>query len=184
MAGLSALYYSKFATKNTLTVPNEQTIVTEKPDTDLKSEDFLPDSSVAALPVEKNIVPVESSEEIKSTEIAVFNKPQKNIKIESSTTKEKTKTTPITENNTTKSIVDKPSEKKSTATKTEEVKTPNGWSTLNGNVLAGRDRTLGEDRAYALRDVLIENGISENQITISSAVSGENPNRIVYRIVN
>jgi outer membrane protein OmpA-like peptidoglycan-associated protein len=43
---------------------------------------------------------------------------------------------------------------------------------------------LGEDRAYALRDVLIENGISENQITISSAVSGENPNRIVYRIVN
>jgi hypothetical protein len=216
IAGLSALYYAKFATKNTLTVPNEQTIVTEKPDTDLKSEDFLPDSSVAALPVEKNIVPVESSEEIKSTEIAVFNKPQKNIKIESSTTKEKTKTTPITENNTTKSIVDKPSEKKSTATKTEEVKTPNGWSTLNGNVfkknsaeitsftlvntivnqlinssktikispLAGRDRTLGEDRAYALRDVLIENGISENQITISSAVSGENPNRIVYRIVN
>jgi hypothetical protein len=60
----------------------------------------------------------------------------------------------------------------------------NSSKTIKISPLAGRDRTLGEDRAYALRDVLIENGISENQITISSAVSGENPNRIVYRIVN
>lgn len=234
IAGLSVLYYAKFAKKNTVAVPTEQTIVTEKPDIDLKSEDFLPDSSVAALPVEKNIVPIDSSEEIKKTETAAeikktdtaadtkksvtaaVTKAQEKIKIESPITTKKGTTTTVTEKKVTKSGSEKPSEKKNTATKPDAIKTPNGWSTLIGNVfkknsaeinsstlvnsivnqlrnssktikispLSGGDKILGEDRAYALRDILIEKGISENQISISSPVSGANPNGIVYRIAN
>jgi OmpA-OmpF porin, OOP family len=216
IAGLSVLYYAKFAKKNTFNVPTEQAIVTEKTETDLKSEDFLPDSAVAALPVEKNVVPVESSEEIKKTEPETIAKPQEKLKVESPITPEKKTTTPTTEKKETKTTIEKPLEKKSTDSKPDEIKTPSGWSAINGNVfkknsaeitssslingivnqlrnssktikispLSGGNRTLGEDRAYALREILIEKGISEDQITISSSVSGSNPNGIVYRIGN
>ncbi len=216
IAGLSVLYYAKFAKKDTLTVPAEQTIVTEKTDTDLKSEDFLPDSSVAALPSEKNVVPVETSEEIKNNEVEPVVSLQEKIKTQTPATTEKKTPTPVAEKKETKSTVEKSVEKKSTATKSEEIKTPSGWSAINGNVfkknsaeitsaslvntlvgqlknssktikispLSGANRTLGEDRAYALRDILIEKGISEDQISISSAVSGANANGIVYRIGN
>lgn len=43
---------------------------------------------------------------------------------------------------------------------------------------------LGEDRAYALKDYLIENGINADQISINSVSSGRNASGIVYRVID
>lgn len=211
IAGLSVLYFAKFDKKES--VENAAAIISEKPQTDLIPEDFLPDTSVASLPTEKNVVPVQAEEKPEETTKVINSAPQ---------------TTP-TEPKAVEKVVSKPVEKKepqspvktkeedSSNKKTEvEIKTPNGWSTLSGNAfkrnsaeisssslvnnlvnqlknsnksikispLSSGNKTLAEDRAYALREILIEKGVSEDQISVSSTLSGSNPNGIVYRISN
>jgi hypothetical protein len=215
IAGLSVIYFAKFANKETIDLT--EAVLTEKPQDDLIPEDFLPDSSVAILPVEKNIVPIPS--EIKAEP---FQKPVDEFQ----KTPESTQKSSDAE---VKKEVSKPAEKKETATLVKntketssvknsesEIKTPAGWSTINGTAfkknsaeisnpslinviigqlknsnkninispLSGGNRTLAEDRAYALREILIEQGVSEDQITVSKSISGSNPNGIVYRISN
>ena len=215
IAGLSVLYFAKFANKETIDI--QEAVITEKPQKDLIPEDFLPDSSVANLPVEKNIVPIPS--EVKPEPI------QKTVD-EFQKTPETTQKSSVSE---VKKEVSKPTEKKEGTTlikntketspvknRESEIKTPSGWSAINGiafkknsaeisnssmidgiigqlknsnkkiniSPLSGGNRTLAEDRAYALREILIEKGVSEDQITVSKSISGSNPNGIVYRISN
>jgi OmpA-OmpF porin, OOP family len=215
IAGLSVIYFAKFANKETIDMP--EAVLTEKPQDDLIPEDFLPDSSVANLPVEKNIVPIPSE---------VIAQPIQIPADEFEKTPETTQKSSVAE---VKKEVSKPTEKKETATSVKntketspvknsesEIKTPEGWSAINGTAfkknsaeisnstlingiigqlknsnkninispLSGGNRTLAEDRAYALREILIEKGVSEDQITVSKSISGSNPNGIVYRISN
>ncbi|OYU65155.1 MAG: hypothetical protein CFE22_15150 [Cytophagaceae bacterium BCCC1] len=215
IAGLSVLYFAKFAKKETTDMP--VATITEKPQDDLIPEDFLPDSSVANLPVEKNIVPIPS--EVKPEPIQ---KPADEVKKSPETTQKPS----VTE---VKKELSKPAEKKETTSLVNntketptiknsepEIKTPTGWSAINGTAfkknsaeisnstmingiisqlknsnkninispLSSGNRTLAEDRAYALREILIEKGVSEDQITVSKSISGSNPNGIVYRISN
>jgi outer membrane protein OmpA-like peptidoglycan-associated protein len=215
IAGLSVLYFAKFAKKETTDMP--VATITEKPQDDLIPEDFLPDSSVANLPVEKNIVPIPSEvkpEPIQKPADEVKNSPETTqkpsvaeVKKELSKPAEKKETTSLV-NNTKETPTIKNSE--------SEIKTPAGWSAINGTAfkknsaeisnstmingiisqlknsnkninispLSSGNRTLAEDRAYALREMLIEKGISEDQINVSKSISGSNPNGIVYRISN
>lgn len=215
IAGLSVLYFAKFANKETTEIP--MTVITEKPQEDLIPEDFLPDSAVANLPVEKNVVPIPMAVEPKPIQ-----KPDDEVKKSSEITQK-----PIVAE--VKKEILKPAEKKEAAALVKstketaqikniepEVKTPAGWSALNGTAfkknsaeisnssiingiigqlknsnkninispLSSGNKTLAEDRAYALREMLIEKGVSEDQITVSKSKSGSNPNGIVYRISN
>lgn len=215
IAGLSVLYYAKFAKKQENIDKQETPIITEKQETDLQPEDFLPDSSVAALPTEKNVVPTETVEVPKPSSNGTIEtqKPVEQAKVVSPKPAEKK----VVETNP----IQKPSPSvKTNDTKkdesTAEIKTPSGWSTISGTIfkknsaevsgssmlssivnqlknssktikispLASGNKTLSEDRAYALREILIEKGISEDRISVSSAVQGSNPNGIVYRISN
>jgi outer membrane protein OmpA-like peptidoglycan-associated protein len=215
IAGLSVFYFAKFSKKETSEM--QAVVVTEKPQDDLISEDFLPDSAVANLPVEKNIVPIPA--EVKPEPIE--KQPEQTKKLP------EPKQKPVVDE--VKKEVAKPAEKKETpplakSTKetpltknTEpEIKTPAGWSALSGvafkknsaeisnssmingiigqlknanksiniSPLSSGNKTLAEDRAYALREMLIEKGVSEDQINVSKSISGSNPNGIVYRISN
>lgn len=216
IAGLSVVYYAKFAKKDQAGLQQETPIITEKQETDLQPEDFLPDSSVAALPVEKNVVPTETNETPKPISEAPVEakKPEEKNKIETAKAAEKkVEVKQPTQNN---AAATKAVEKKTFSENISETKTPAGWNAINGNVfkknsaeingssslagilsqlknssktikispLSGGNSTLGEDRAYALREILIEKGISEDRISISSAKQGSNPNGIVYRIGN
>ncbi|MCP9769025.1 DUF937 domain-containing protein [Lacihabitans sp. LS3-19] len=60
----------------------------------------------------------------------------------------------------------------------------NSSKTINISPLNTGNRRLSEDRAYALREMLIEKGIPESQIEITSSLSGSNANGIVYKIQN
>ncbi|HLO46625.1 MAG TPA: DUF937 domain-containing protein [Leadbetterella sp.] len=216
IAGLSVVYYAKFAKKDQVGLQQETPIITEKQETDLQPEDFLPDPSVAALPVEKNIVPAETNEAPKPISEAPIEskKPEEKIKIE--TPKAAEKKVEVKQPSQNNAAASKSVEKKTVSENISETKTPAGWNAINGNVfkknsaeinwssslngilsqlknssktikispLSGGNSTLGEDRAYALREILIEKGISEDRISISSAKQGSNPNGIVYRIGN
>ncbi|MCF8324569.1 MAG: DUF937 domain-containing protein [Leadbetterella sp.] len=215
IAGLSVLYFAKFDKKETTDMP--PATITEKPQEDLIPEDFLPDSSVANLPIEKNIVPIPSevkpepiqkpADEVKKSPETTQKQSDAEVKKEVSKPAEKKETNPQ-EKNTKETSTIKNSE--------SEIKTPAGWSAINGTAfkknsaeisnssilnvilsqlknsnknisispLSSGNRTLAEDRAYALREMLIEKGVSEDQITVSKSVSGSNPNGIVYRISN
>jgi hypothetical protein len=50
--------------------------------------------------------------------------------------------------------------------------------------LSGSNKSIAEDRAYALREKLLEKGISEDQIQILGFQNGKSPNGIVYKISN
>ncbi len=50
--------------------------------------------------------------------------------------------------------------------------------------LTGQNKALAEDRAYALREKLIEKGVDENQITVLEAQKGNDPNGVVIKIKN
>lgn len=215
IAGLSVLYFAKFAKKETTDMP--VATITEKPQDDLIPEDFLPDSSVANLPVEKNIVPIPS--EVKPEPIQ---KPADEIKKSPETTQKpsvaevKKDLSKPAEKKETTSLVNNTKETQTIKNSESEIKTPAGWSAINGTAfkknsaeilnstmingiisqlknsnkninispLSSGNRTLAEDRAYALREMLIEKGISEDQINVSKSISGSNPNGIVYRISN
>ena len=70
IAGLAALWYAKIGNKGDQIVQVEKTIISEKPQEDLRSEDFLPDSSIVSLPLEKNVVPTTIKEDqIKKKEL-------------------------------------------------------------------------------------------------------------------
>ena len=60
----------------------------------------------------------------------------------------------------------------------------NAQKTIKISPLYTSNRTLTIDRAYALREILIENGIPEQQIEISSSLEGSNTNGIVFKIQN
>ncbi len=60
----------------------------------------------------------------------------------------------------------------------------NSSKTIKISPLNAGNRTLSGDRAYALREMLIENGIPEYQIKISSSLAGSNTNGIVFKIQN
>lgn len=215
IAGLSVLYFAKFAKKETTDMP--VATISEKPQDDLIPEDFLPDSSVANLPVEKNIVPIPS--EVKPEPIQ---KPADEVKKSPETTQKpsvaevKKELSKPAEKKETTSLVNNTKETPTIKNSASEIKTPAGWSAINGTAfkknsaeisnstmingiisqlknsnkninispLSSGNRTLAEDRAYALREMLIEKGISEDQINVSKSVSGSNPNGIVYRISN
>jgi outer membrane protein OmpA-like peptidoglycan-associated protein len=215
IAGLSVLYFAKFAKKETTDMP--VATITEKPQDDLIPEDFLPDSSVANLPVEKNIVPIPS--EVKPEPIQ---KPADEVKKSPETTQKpsvaevKKELSKPAEKKETTSLVNNTKETPTIKNSASEIKTPAGWSAISGTAfkknsaeisnstmingiisqlknsnkninispLSSGNRTLAEDRAYALREMLIEKGISEDQINVSKSVSGSNPNGIVYRISN
>jgi OmpA-OmpF porin, OOP family len=215
IAGLSVLYFAKFAKKETTDMP--VATITEKPQDDLIPEDFLPDSSVANLPVEKNIVPIPS--EVKPEPIQ---KPADEVKKSPETTQKpsvaevKKELSKPAEKKETTSLLNNTKETPTIKNSASEIKTPAGWSAINGTAfkknsaeisnstmingiisqlknsnkninispLSSGNRTLAEDRAYALREMLIEKGISEDQINVSKSVSGSNPNGIVYRISN
>ncbi|MDP1815652.1 MAG: DUF937 domain-containing protein [Leadbetterella sp.] len=215
IAGLSVLYFAKFAKKETTDMP--VATITEKPQDDLIPEDFLPDSSVANLPVEKNIVPIPY--EVKPEPIQ---KPADEVKKSPETTQKpnvaevKKELSKPAEKKETTSLVNNTKETPTIKNSTSEIKTPAGWSAINGTAfkknsaeisnstmingiisqlknsnkninispLSSGNRTLAEDRAYALREMLIEKGISEDQINVSKSISGSNPNGIVYRISN
>ncbi|MBP6619071.1 MAG: DUF937 domain-containing protein [Leadbetterella sp.] len=211
IAGLSVLYFAKFAKKEISEIPI--TVVKEKPQDDLIPEDFLPDSTVSNLPVEKNIVPIPLEKNPPTEEKKVVEE-NKSSGTKQQTTAEEAKkesSKPIIKNET-------PTTRISTESKIKEqdTKTPSGWSTLNGTAfkknsaeisnssvinglfgqlkntnktirispLSGGNKALAEDRAYALREFLIEKGISEDQITITNPLTGFNPNGVVYRISN
>ncbi|MCP9746538.1 DUF937 domain-containing protein [Lacihabitans sp. CS3-21] len=215
IAGLSVLYFAKFAKKETTDIP--VATISEKPQDDLIPEDFLPDSSVANLPVEKNIVPIPS--EVKPEPIQ---KPADEVKKSPETTQKpsvaevKKELSKPAEKKETTSLVNNTKETPTIKNSASEIKTPAGWTAINGTAfkknsaeisnstmingiisqlknsnkninispLSSGNRTLAEDRAYALREMLIEKGISEDQINVSKSVSGSNPNGIVYRISN
>ena len=215
IAGLSVLYFAKFAKKETTDMP--VATITEKPQDDLIPEDFLPDSSVANLPVEKNIVPIPY--EVKPEPIQ---KPADEVKKSPETTQKpnvaevKKELSKPAEKKETTSLVNNTKETPTIKNSASEIKTPAGWSAINGTAfkknsaeisnstmingiisqlknsnkninispLSSGNRTLAEDRAYALREMLIEKGISEDQINVSKSISGSNPNGIVYRISN
>lgn len=215
IAGLSVLYFAKFAKKETTDMP--VATITEKPQDDLIPEDFLPDSSVANLPVEKNIVPIPS--EVKPEPIQ---KPADEVKKLPETTQKpnvaevKKELSKPAEKKETTSLLNNTKETPTIKNSASEIKTPAGWSAINGTAfkknsaeisnstmingiisqlkssnkninispLSSGNRTLAEDRAYALREMLIEKGISEDQINVSKSISGSNPNGIVYRISN
>ena len=42
--------------------------------------------------------------------------------------------------------------------------------------------TLGEDRAYAIREVLLETGISENQILVQSSLVKDIDSKVVLKV--
>lgn len=211
IAGLSVLYFAKFAKKEISEIP--MTVVTEKPQDDLIPEDFLPDSTISNLPVEKNIVPIPLEKNPPTEEKKVVEE-NKSSGTKQQTTAEEAKkesSKPIIKNET-------PTTRISTESKITEqdTKTPSGWSILNGTAfkknsaeisnssvinglfgqlknanksirispLSGGNKALAEDRAYALREFLIEKGISEDQITVTNPLTGFNPNGIVYRISN
>ena len=50
--------------------------------------------------------------------------------------------------------------------------------------LSGQNKALAEDRAYALREKLIEKGVDENQIKVIEAQKGNDPNGVVIKIKN
>lgn len=215
IAGLSVLYFAKFAKKETTDMP--VATITEKPQDDLIPEDFLPDSSVANFPVEKNIVPIPS--EVKPEPIQ---KPADEVKKSPETTQKpnvaevKKELSKPAEKKETTLLVNNSKETPTIKNSASEIKTPAGWSAINGTAfkknsaeisnstmingiisqlknsnkninispLSSGNRTLAEDRAYALREMLIEKGISEDQINVSKSISGSNPNGIVYRISN
>jgi OmpA-OmpF porin, OOP family len=215
IAGLSVLYYAKFAKNQNAKTNLETHSIAEKPETNLQPEDFLPDSSVAALPVEKNVVVTEPNElpqpsqeesdkikELKEPVKVVSPKPAEKKVVEATPAQKRTETT---RNGTI-----------SNERNTSEVKTPAGWNSLRGDIfkknsaeisnssmvssiinqlknstksikispLNGGNKTLGEDRAYALREILIEKGIEEDRISVTSALQGSNSNGIAYRISN
>jgi flagellar motor protein MotB len=60
----------------------------------------------------------------------------------------------------------------------------NSSKTIKISPLITGNRTLSGDRAYALREMLIENGIPEYQIKISPSLTGSNTNGIVFKIQN
>lgn len=237
IAGLSAIYYAKINDKDRASFQSEQAVISEKTQPDLRSEDFMPDSNVAALPIEKNVVPIQKQVESKltlpPTETSSLQKLGK-TDVETPRTidenQEKTNTNPSqpkveaskkteikeTKTKNVKLEENKASESKTSENKQEKIKTPTGWNALNTNTfnqksaeissssglnsivsqlknssktikispLSGSNRTLNEDRAYGMREYLIEKGISEDQIIISSSIAGSNPNGIVYRIGN
>lgn len=215
IAGLSVLYFAKFANKEPTDMP--VAVITEKPQEDLIPEDFLPDSSVTSLPVEKNVVPIPTEVEPdpieKPTEQAKKQPETKQKPIAAEVKKEVAKPA---EKKETSPLVKNTKETSSIKNTESEVKTPAGWSAFSGTAfkknsaeisnssmingiigqlknsnksinispLSSGNRTLAEDRAYALREMLIEKGVSEDQITVSKSLSGSNPNGIVYRISN
>jgi len=42
--------------------------------------------------------------------------------------------------------------------------------------------TLGEDRAYAIREVLLETGVSENQISVQSSLVKDVDAKVVLKV--
>ena len=211
IAGLAALWYAKIGNKVDNIEQVEKTIISEKPQEDLRSEDFLPDSSIVSLPLEKNVVPTTIKEDhIKKKEL-------QQLKVEEKVKQRKIESPlPMVKKETGKAKKKKAAEIKISENKAEDTKTPTGWNALNTNTfnqksaeissssglnsivsqlknssktikispLSGSNRTLNEDRAYGMREYLIEKGISEDQIIISSSIAGSNPNGIVYRIGN
>lgn len=50
--------------------------------------------------------------------------------------------------------------------------------------LSGQNKALAEDRAYALREKLIEKGVDEDKIKVLEAQKGNDPNGVVFKIKN
>lgn len=50
--------------------------------------------------------------------------------------------------------------------------------------LSGQNKVLAEDRAYAIREKLIEKGVDENQIKVLEAQKGNDPSGVVIKIKN
>ena len=223
LAGLGVLYYAKFR-KPKAEVAVETPVFKEKEEK-LIPQDFLPDSTVANLPPEKSVVPVNVEKVEKPTESETTQTPTNQIKKVEDKTKIKTSESNPTKNQPkdVKPIVEKAKVPEPKTKQVEQVNSttttsslPSGWNSVSGNVfrknsaeitnasgissivsslrnnskkirispLSEGNRTLGEDRAYALKDKLIEKGIDPERIEIGSTQKGSNPNGIAYRISN